>query len=277
MLKREYIDKEHLEIIDTGLGKYLNDLAYPDALYDCHHQSQKFFNEHMFDWCLKPEREEERHKQYWKLSRLMGRRPAQDMVDLNNIFNCFAGLKLKEDHEIRYIAMADEITPAIIPFIVPKDTDEKAIDYMQIESSSWIDEFSKYVEVADTPEGYFDLALFIALVNNLYLYGHANYDHLNLLYTEEKIKHFARNINDNKEVVGESYTEKDINKLLETDYRPYVTYTRNGLVTVHILAENPWKGVFWVATNLKKQGTAVTCENIISDKRVIKYNCGIML
>ena len=133
------------------------------------------------------------------------------------------------------------------------------------------------MDVADTPERYFDMALFIALVNNLYLYGHAHYDRLNLLYTEENIKNFARVAKSNKEFVGEPYTEKDISKLLETDYRPYVTYKHNGLVTVHMLAENPWKGVFWVATNLRKQGAAVTCENIISDKRIIKHNCGILL
>lgn len=87
MLKREYIDKKHLDTIDTRLEKYLNKLVYPDALYDCHHQSHKFFEEHMFDWCLHPEHVENNHKQHWKLSRLIGRRPAQDMVDLNNIFD----------------------------------------------------------------------------------------------------------------------------------------------------------------------------------------------
>ena len=139
-MKKQFLDKQHIEYIFSMLASYKDALEdYPSALRSCHLKSHKFFNEHMFDIFLHPEQEIKNDALLWKHKRLIGRCPAPGMADLNDVLKCFPELNLKDRFEIRYIVVADEIVPAVTPFIVPQDADEKAIDYVRIESTSWID------------------------------------------------------------------------------------------------------------------------------------------
>lgn len=271
---KSYVRQEHIEQVYNSLKRYkkrMND--YPDVLLALEHGK----SDELFAWAF-PERER-KPSRCIDSNRFISGNSLPKMVDLRKLLKCFPGIKLKNGYRLDYVVTAGENSTPVQPYVLRNDENDFSCyeDFEEHQDKQgmydWKEELTLYIDVLSEPEGYFDLAMFIACIENLYLFGHANYGHLNLLYTEEEIRRVI--IEGDAEWSG-PYPEEDVKKLKRVDTRPFVEEGMGGKITVSFLAETPWGGIFWHKTKFAKKGPILEYKGIASGRRIIKHNCGIM-
>lgn len=284
-MKKHYINQEHLTKVYNALKKYENTMNdYPDVLRK---------NAHKY-----------KHNDQ---DRIYAANDVPGMVNLNKIIKCMPEIRLKKGYKINYIATPGESNHSVIPYVL-KDKDKNLTSYKEYtkhirknKKHDWKKELVAHMEINNTPEGFFDMALLIAIINNLYLFWHMMYAYQSLLYTPEKVDEFIKS--GGGAHVRDKYTKEDMKKLKELDICPYVEYDTDGNIVVTMLNANAWYGIFWRKTNFKVKKSAfakiiakiqklvarpnnqntkikkltLEYQSMNFDKPVIKHKCKIML
>ena len=251
-MAKQYVDQTHANEVCRAISAYDKNLSYPEGLSGSYY---------------------------------VGSNTLHKAIDLNKILKCLSALTLRQGYEICYLASGLEGEQSVLPYVIRKEEPrlqsfEEYMEHIENEQvDNWIEELGKYIQVSDTPEGYFDFAVFIRYIKNLYLYGHANYEYVQMLYAEQQIKYFCDH-HGVDEYGFMPYTDEDIKKLQSLDTRSFIEKNKHGNVTVDFLAESQWGGVFRYRTSFAKRIVLVEHEEDNDPEEnydfLIPHDCGVL-
>jgi len=119
-------------------------------------------------------------------------------IDLNIFLSCFPKLRLKDGMILDYIY---DLQPHYGDVLVyaRKATDSPILsteqflryfpnfDIYDFSDFKWIHPFINAIEWEQSPEGYFDIALFLCYLRTIYLYDHGNYAFKSFIYPRNHI------------------------------------------------------------------------------------------
>lgn len=272
-MKRLYISEEHLSEVYNKLKRYrkrMND--YPGTLHALMYSRKAS----LFNWATPGNvtKQIPMHENCF-----LAANSVPEMVDLRKVLKCFTAIKLRQGYKLDYVATAGENFMPVHPYVLRNDEkDFESFEDFEAHMDrtgiyDWKNELAMFIDVQKEPEGYFDVALLYACIRNLYLYQHANYSHLNLLYCKEAVEDF---INGEYTEYGDTYSEKEYKKIRNLDIKPYVEEDNKGNIVVAFYAESPWGGVFLHKTKFSRRGPIIEYKRTMHGRAVIPHDCGIM-
>jgi hypothetical protein len=236
-MTKQYVNQDHINEVYTSLKKHDKKLIYPQ---------KDFTNSHSI----------------------------KGLIDLNEILECFPALKLKKDYVLDYVY--EEYGQGLVPYVRKKD-DKYFRDMHELYQAEDYEcfEWLKYIECLDNPEGYFDLAVFFSYLHNIYLFDHANYNHIQMLYAKQQIDYFWKHNGVEENDIYPPYEDEEVNKLKDIDSRPFVEKDQDGNTIVSFLIESPWGGVFWARTVIDLTNQTIERKDVDESDVVIEHDCGI--
>lgn len=199
-----------------------------------------------------------------------------DAVDLNEFLKCFSHLHLDDGYILDYVYTRRPLVycrkPTDEPLVTNEqfkarfkfDTDVFIRDpenYEDVESYpefAYQNGFIDHLHVDDSPEGLFELALFLHSIKTFYLYDHFIYERVNYIYTRSCFNTFYEAVLHDTLAwpVKWSYPVESFEKIRKLDYAAKLTTFDDGTKEVAIMTENPWHGLCWLITTFDKNNVA---------------------
>jgi len=179
-------------------------------------------------------------------------------IDFNIFLKCFPSLKMKKGYVLDYVFDLKPWESKI--YLYARKEEELPFLTTKQYLSKYEEDNYKFIEKMDiplTPEGLFDLALFIMMIKTVYLWDHGNYNYRTFIYTPLKVKIFQN---------AEYYQE-----LLEVYKSPYFS-SNDDSYAINMITQSEWGGVYMTTVSFGKNLQQIE----ITDKNLIQYDCGIL-
>ena len=200
----------------------------------------------------------------------------EDALDLNEFLKCFSHLHLDDGYILDYVYTKRPLVYCRKPTDEPLVTNEQFKARFKFDTDVFIRDpenyedveaypeftyqnaFIDHLHVDDSPEGLFELALFLHSIKSFYLYDHFIYDRVNYIYTRSCFNTFYEAVLHNtlSWPVKWSYPAESFEKIKKLDYAAKMTTFDDGTKEVAIMTENPWHGLCWLITTFDKNNVA---------------------
>lgn len=179
-------------------------------------------------------------------------------IDFNIFLKCFPCLKMKSGYVLDYVFDLKPFVSKIYLYARKKEdlpllTTKQYLARYKENNYDFIDK----MEIPFTAEGLFDLALFIMMIQTVYLWDHGNYNYKTFLYTPKKTVLFRN---------AEYYQD-----LLKIYQSPYCVFDEDKY-SIGMLTQSEWGGVFLTTVSFDKDMKNITFE----EENLIEYDCGIL-
>lgn len=196
----------------------------------------------------------------------------KDAVDLNKFLKCFSHLHLDEGYILDYVYTSRPLVYCRKPDEQPLVTEEQFKARFNFDREVFIDDpdvesyppftyqnaFIDHLHVEDSPEGLFELSLFLHSLKSFYLYDHFLYEKVTYLYTKSSFDRFfkAAKLDKLYAPAHRTYTPESIEEISKLDYSAHITTYDDGSKEVAIMTENAWDGLCWLITTFDKNNVA---------------------
>lgn len=200
----------------------------------------------------------------------------KNAIDLNIFLKCFPKLTMKKGYVLDYVYDYHISHGDILVYARPTDsfpllTAKQFYDtfpYCDIGNKNllWTNTFVNQMIIDDSPEGLFDLALFICMLQTVYLYDHGCYCFKNFLYTNDIINKLRQS---NRDPMGVEY-HGELEKLDNFNTHPYFEHDKEKN-RICFLSESAWNGIsLETITFINNKPTSR------SSRTLIEHNCQIL-
>ncbi len=192
--------------------------------------------------------------------------------DVNQYFSVLTHLSVAANHLLDYVYFYDfgDSWPIIYArqkeeepyanhsaYLLENAPGEPRHDYLQ------------HVETDGSAEGYFEWALLAIQGDQFYLGWHANYSDTTVLCSREAVERVIEQAND----FGSQMTSKQVQKALEMDLEPSVTFERDS-VQVRLVTFTKWGGFFEEVFVISRDSPHRILEH--TTEELVPYDCGVM-
>lgn len=137
-------------------------------------------------------------------------------------------------------------------------------------------EYTDFIEIDGTKEGYFEFVLLHMMGNQFYLYSHAEYYEMEVITSKARLDVLSEEINADQNDFhkwGIPFTDRQKQRIRQIDPVPRVIITDEE-VTVRVVYFSRWGGFFEVIVTLSPDMPHTI--NNIDVKNILNYDCGIM-
>lgn len=135
--------------------------------------------------------------------------------------------------------------------------------------------FIEHLHTENSPEGLFELALFLHSIKSFYLFDHYLYEKVKYIYTKSAFDLFLyQAANDYLfRPVKRSYSIESVKSIKHLDFAAHLTTFDDGTKEIYIMTENPWNGLRWLITTFDQNNVAVKTRY----ETVIESECHTLL
>ncbi len=137
-------------------------------------------------------------------------------------------------------------------------------------------EYTDFIEIDGTKEGYFEFVLLHMMGNQFYLYSHAEYYEMEVITSQARLDVLSEEINSDQDDFlkwGIPFTDRQKRRIRQIDPVPRVVITDDE-VTVRVIFFSRWGGFYEVTVTLAPDMPHTILN--IDTKNLIMYDCGIM-
>ena len=200
----------------------------------------------------------------------------ENAVDLNEFLKCFTHLHLDDGYVLDYVYTKRPLVYCRKPTEEPLVTNEQFKNRFKFDTDVFIRDpenyegvdsypeftyqnaFIEHLHVDDSPEGLFELALFLHSIKTFYMYDHLIYERVNYIYTKSCFDTFFRAAKEDSlsYPVRWSYSADSLVAINKLNYAANLTTFDDGTKEVAIMTENPWHGLCWLITTFDKNNVA---------------------
>lgn len=194
--------------------------------------------------------------------------------DVNHYFNILTHLHMQSGYVLDYIYHYDGMGGYPILYARPADQVPYSTeaDFVQAMKQAGIegihDQYTSYLQIEDTADGYYDYVVFKVMAAQFYLYWHADYNDKQIVCDSTALEALLKQ---KRAGYGIPITANLQARLLKLE--PVVTL-QDETATVQVITFSNWKGFVqetWTINRVAPQGVFK-----IDSKVLIPYNCGIM-
>ena len=209
----------------------------------------------------------------------------RESFDVNSYFKVFKHLSVKEGYIFDYVFNTYANGGPILYFLTEEDYNPDLSSYYSVDENGYAKletrpqgrvrqpyEFSMYIDIDGTEEGYLEFAIFSTLAGQFALKWHSNYfDHIPVI-SKGTLDYVLVNM------WGSNITNTDIKEARKIDTTPVIRETLEG-AEVSIIYFTKWGGfikrtfVFDNTVSDNIEGTWITG---VEEETILEYNCGVM-
>lgn len=198
-------------------------------------------------------------------------------IDLNKFIACFPKLGVKQGYVLDYIL--DYYICGSRLYVYARKKDELPIlttnqykerfqsSYLREDKFMWTKPFIDFLEIDKSLEGLFDLALFLRILQTVYLVDHGCYNFRRFIYTKSAVESIIATM---KDPMGFPYYD-EILPIKTMDIRPYFV-NKSGDTVLHLFSESAWDGISLEQILFKDKSYPF----IFKSETVLEHSCHIL-
>ncbi len=193
-------------------------------------------------------------------------------LDINQYFTILPRLSIREGYALDYYMHQDGM--GSYPMIYVRKvgdmsfTDEAAYEAAKTAGTLVEGDYTDFIEVEDTPQGYLDLAVFHILSGQFYLGWHANYFDSTIVSTPEKLESVLAS-----RPFGLEIPQDVADAARKLDLNPVVTMGEKD-ATVSMVMFTNWGGFYRLTLKFDRSSPHKLLDS--SSENLVKYECGVM-
>lgn len=194
-----------------------------------------------------------------------------DEFDVNQYFKAFTHISMQEGYALDYVYQKDPLGG--YPLLYPRPVDQ--IPYASTadipERTEWPD-FREYLDVEDTEQGYFEYVIMDIMVNQFYLFWHANYNDTYIVCNRRQLYDIVTQVSSgefgNAMEPAQQAEARTLRNIL-----PVVSLAGDTAV-VEIVTFTKWGGFYRLTYTISRE---VPHEIIdIQQENILPYDCGVV-
>lgn len=200
--------------------------------------------------------------------------------DVNSYFTALKHLSVEEGWILDYVYEATDIGGH--PILYARPDGQPAYDSFDAweaasregepanMSLNHSEDYLDHIKTDDTPEGYFELALFQRTAGDFYLWWHGDYSNSLVVYDKQTLEQALEAA---ESMIGVEVPAEVRKPVLKADPRPTCGLLDNGTAVVRLVTFSNWGGLVETRYTFKRQlpHTPATMDH----KTLVEYDCGL--
>ncbi len=188
--------------------------------------------------------------------------------EVNRFLKVFDKIKLKKGFTLDYTYHSGGLGGEPLIYTRKKEA-PRLLPYEYIEKYSNTRPYLNDITIEINPESFFQIAVFSQIVNQFYLFWHANYNDHQFIFSFEKVDDLLKHIpEDNKDNYG--INRKDREELRTISFEPQVNIKEEG-AEVRCVMFSAWIGFYYNISFITWPN--ITIKN--SREIIVPFDCGI--
>ena len=194
-----------------------------------------------------------------------------DEFDANRYFNVLTHLSMREGYVLDYVYQNDSLGGFPLLYARPVDQVPYASVADIVENTKWRD-FTDYLDVADSEQGYFEYVVLDIMANQFYLFWHANYNDTLIVCNRQQVYDIVEQISSgNFGNAMDPALQKEARTL--RDIVPVVRLTDDTAV-VEIVTFTKWGGFYRLTYTISRDFPHSILD--VEQENLIPYDSGVI-
>jgi hypothetical protein len=197
-------------------------------------------------------------------------RKAGDELDVNRYFDTMTHISMREGYTLDYVYQIDSLGG--YPLLYPRPVDQAPYaSSSDIPENVDLPDFQEYLEVDDTPQGYFEYVVMDLMANQFYLYWHANYNDTQIVCNRQQLYDIVEQISSGEFGAALDPAGRAKARTLR-NIQPVVRLTGD-VAEVEIVTFTKWGGFYRQTYTISREQPHKIID--IQQDNILPYDCGV--
>jgi hypothetical protein len=195
-----------------------------------------------------------------------------DEFDVNQYFDVLTHLSMRDGYALDYVYQNDNLGgyPQLYAHMADQPPSGSAIDIPQ---NSQLSNFSAYVDIEDTEQGYFEYVVMDVMASQFYLYWHANYNDAHIVCSRQEVYDIVEQISSGESGYAVLDSDAQAKARLLRNIAPIVRLDRD-VAVVEVVTFTKWGGFYRHTYTIPREAPHSILD--VKEENILPYDCGIV-